>query len=232
MSFDPNPARRPPPPAAAAAIPRKRVPHPNEVSPVDPPPPRDYFTGRTSSKPPHRELLREDRPASARSDSTERDQSLPLNSSGQAKSSPHIAYQEKSRTQKRMASGQSTPATSASPAIGGAQDRPERPKPQTLDTSSFTLSRGDGFKLQEVPKTKKTSSRGELGKENKSPSLVSPIDNDDKEHELDRTQSHHSRVSTRSTILGGKKDTPPLTLLRFHDSQTGQRVAIRSLRPH
>lgn len=239
MSFDPNPARRPPP---AAAIPRKRVPHPNEVSPVDPPPPRDYFTGRTSSKPPHRELLREDRPASARSDSTEREAILLPNSAGQAKSSPHIAYQEKSRTQKRLASGQSTPASSASPAIGGAQDRPERPKPQTLDTSSFTLGRGDGFKLQEVPKTKKTSSRGELNKENKSPSLVSPIDHEDKEHALDRTVTA-SPVSAESPQSGinpfddprrkeGHPSAHAPAAARFPDRPArGDSLAASSLKP-
>ena len=238
MSFDPNPARRPPP----AAIPRKRVPHPNEVSPVDPPPPRDYFTGRTSSKPPHRELLREDRPASARSDSTERDPGLPLNSAGQAKASPHIAYQEKSRTQKRMASGQNTPASSASPAVGGAQDRPERPKPQTLDTSSFTLGRGDGFKLQEVPKTKKSSSRSELGKENKSPSLVSPIDHDDKDNALDRTVTA-SPVSAESPQSGinpfddprrkeGQPSAQAPALSRFPDRPArGDSLAASSLKP-
>jgi hypothetical protein len=90
MAFDPNPARRP------SIIPRKRVPQANEVSPIDPPPPRDYFTGRPPSKA-HRDVLRDDRPSSSRSASTERESSLAPQSAGQPKASPHIAYQEKGR---------------------------------------------------------------------------------------------------------------------------------------
>ncbi|KAM0724201.1 hypothetical protein Q7P37_000083 [Cladosporium fusiforme] len=180
MAFDPNPAPRP------SVIPRKRVPQMNDMSPAEPPPPRDYFSGRTSSKA-HRDVLRDERPSSSRSVSTERDHNFAPQSAGQSKASPHIAYQEKGRPQKRLTSGQTTPASTASPAVGGAQERPERPKPQTLDTSSFTLGRSDGFKLQEVPKTKKSGSRSDSGKENKSPSLVSPIEPD--ENELSRRQT-------------------------------------------
>jgi hypothetical protein len=197
MAFDPNPARRP------SVIPRKRVPAgANEVSPIEPPPPRDYFTGRPSSKA-HREVLRDDRPSSSRSVSTERELgNLAPQSAGHPKASPHIAYQEKGRATGRLASGQSTPASSGSPAVGGAQEKPERPKPRTLDTSSFTLGRGEGFKLQEVPKTKKSSSRSDVGKENKSPGLVSPIDAEDGRNELDRaiTASPVSAESPQSGI--------------------------------
>lgn len=235
MAFDPNPARRP------SIIPRKRVPQANEVSPIDPPPPRDYFTGRAPSKP-HREVLRDDRPSSSRSESTERESNLAPQSAGQPKASPHIAYQEKGRATKRLTSGQSTPASSASPAIGGAQERQERPKPQTLDTSSFTLGRGEGFKLQEVPKTKKSSSRSELGKENKSPSLVSPIDAEDRERELDRTVSK-SPVSAESPQSGvnpfddprrkeGHPSAQAPSLSRFPDRPArGDSLAASSLQP-
>jgi len=235
MAFDPNPARRP------SIIPRKRVPQANEVSPIDPPPPRDYFTGRPSSKA-HREVLRDDRPSSSRSVSTERESSLAPQSAGQPKASPHIAYQEKGRAPKRLTSGQSTPASSASPAIGGAQERPERPKMSTLDTSSFTLGRGEGFKLQEVPKTKKSSSRSDLGKENKSPSLVSPIDADDRDRELDRTVTK-SPVSAESPQSGvnpfddpRRKDGHPSaqapSLSRFPDRPArGDSLAASSIKP-
>lgn len=235
MAFDPNPARRP------SVIPRKRVPQPNEVSPIDPPPPRDYFTGRQPSKA-HREVLRDDRPSSSRSVSTEREPNLAPNSSGQAKASPHIAYQEKGRAPKRLTSGQSTPASSASPAVGGAQERPERPKPQTIDTSSFTLGRGEGFKLQEVPKTKKSSSRTDLGKENKSPSLVSPIDAEGKRNELDRTITA-SPVSAESPQSGinpfddprrkeGHPSAQAPSLARFPDRPArGDSLAASSLKP-
>jgi hypothetical protein len=235
MAFDPNPARRP------SIIPRKRVPQANEVSPIDPPPPRDYFTGRPPSKA-HRDVLRDDRPSSSRSASTERESSLAPQSAGQPKASPHIAYQEKGRAPMRLASGQSTPASSASPAIGGAQERPERPKMSTLDTSSFTLGRGEGFKLQEVPKTKKASSRSDLGKENKSPSLVSPIDAEDRDHEMNRTLTK-SPVSAESPQSGvnpfddprrkeGHPSAQAPSLSRFPDRPArGDSLAASSLKP-
>lgn len=236
MAFDPNPARRP------SVIPRKRVPQANEVSPIDPPPPRDYFTGRPPSKA-HRDVLREDRPSSSRSESTEREPNMPPQSAGQPKASPHIAYQEKGRAPKRLTSGQSTPASSASPAIGGAQEKPERPKMTTLDTSSFTLGRSEGFKLQEVPKDKKSSSRTDLGKENKSPSLVSPIDAEDKSRELDRTLSK-SPVSAESPQSGvnpfddprrkeGHPSAQAASLSRFPDRPArGDSLAASSIKPN
>lgn len=234
MAFDPNPAPRP------SVIPRKRVPNPNDASPAEPPPPRDYFTGRTTSKP-HRDVLREDRPSSSRSVSTEREGSHAPQLSSQAKGSPHIAYQEKGRPQKRVTSGQNTPLSSASPAVGGAQqERPERPKMQTLDTSSYTLGRNEGFKLQDVPKTKK--SRSDSSKENKSPSLVSPIDADDKDRHLDRTISA-SPVSAESPQSGinpfddprrkeGHPSAQAPALSRFPDRPArGDSLAASSLKP-
>lgn len=235
MAFDPNP-RRP------SVIPRKRVPQANDVSPIEPPPPRDYFTGRQPSKA-HRDVLRDDRPSSSRSVSTERESNFASQSASQSKASPHIAYQEKGRApSRRVTSGQNTPASSASPAVGGAQERAERPKMQTLDTSSFTLGRGDGFKLQEVPKTKKSSSRTDLGKENKSPNLVSPIDAEDGQHELDRTVSK-SPVSAESPQSGinpfddpRRKEAHPSaqapSLARFPDRPArGDSLAASSLKP-
>lgn len=173
MAFDPNPVTHPPPPIA-----RKQVPRPQESSPPaqdQGKAARDYFSGRLSAKSAHRDGLREERPASSRSVSTERE---PERRIDQPKSSPHILYQEKGRQiKKRETSGQTTPASAAaSPAMaGGADGRMSRPKPQHLDTGSFTLTHNEGFKLQEVPKARKMSSRSSPNAENRSPGPVSPM---------------------------------------------------------
>ncbi|GAB7359051.1 hypothetical protein MBLNU230_g5123t1 [Neophaeotheca triangularis] len=154
MAYDPNPAPGPPPGLPA----RKRVPAPVNPSPPaqqDGRPPRDYFSGRLGAKAASRDRSRDEhRPSSAQSSSTERDPA------SQAKASPHIAYQEKGRVKKRETSGYNTPASQAqSPSIASQQEKLDRPKPQHLDTGSYTLHRNEGFKLQEVPKSKKASSR-------------------------------------------------------------------------
>lgn len=198
MAFDPNPA-----PPRLPPISRKRVPQAANPSPpvvVDSPPPRDYFAGRTASKP-HRDALREGRPSSSRSVSTERDPTMTPQAAGQPKASPHIAYQEKGRMQKRATSGQSTPANQTqSPTVAGAQEKVERPKPQTLNTGSFTLGHGgEGFKLQDVPKSKRAGSRSSSSKENKSPVMVSPVEGEKAERALSASpvsaDSPHSGVN-------------------------------------
>ncbi|RMY82590.1 hypothetical protein D0862_11959 [Hortaea werneckii] len=175
MTFDPNPA-----PAPAPGISRKpvsRAPDPSPPTQRDSRPPKDYFFGgRLSARPPARDALRDERPSSSRSVSTERDRET-NRASTQAKSSPHILYQEKGRQRKHQ-SGTTTPASgsaTASPATATGQDgRLERPKPQHLDTSSFTLQPNEGFKLQDVPKTKKAGSRS--SSKAKSSPVVSPVD--------------------------------------------------------
>lgn len=196
MAYDPNPG----PPSGVARKPISR-PQDSSSSPVqtDTRPPKDYFSGsRLSARPPPRDALHDERSASSRSVSTERDHETPRTAK-QSKTSPHIFYQEKGRQPKAQAVGQSqgTPApgsAAASPAAAAGQNgRVERPKPQHLDTNSFTLSRNEGFKLQDVPKTKKAGSRS--SSRAKSPMLVSPVDASAKEERSDRNVSPLSEDS-------------------------------------
>ncbi|KAK3670808.1 Rho-type gtpase-activating protein [Recurvomyces mirabilis] len=179
MAFDPTLAPGPPP--TTSSIARKQVPQNTDR----PSPPvltenrltRDYFTGRQSGKSASRDAREDARSRSpARSVSTERE---PDRKVADAKQSPHIFFQEKGRSTKRQASGTNTPAsTAASPAVAaGADGRVERPKPQHLDTGSFTLGHGEGFKLQEVPKNRKGSDRSvSKGEDGRSPVGISPVD--------------------------------------------------------
>ena len=190
MQFDPNPAPGPPP------VSRKEVPRSLDVSPpvqVESRS-RDYFS-RLGAKPPGMDVLREEqRPGSSRSVSAERG----LERTGsQAKSSPHILYQEKGRHKKRETSGNNTPASGsavASPALSNVQERGDRAIPQQLDTGSRTSSQNEGFKLQEVPKSKKDRSRSGSKVDTKSPSLVSasnvsPVDALAKDERADKIMS-------------------------------------------
>ncbi|TKA74628.1 hypothetical protein B0A55_05959 [Friedmanniomyces simplex] len=176
MAYDPTPAPGPPPTIARKQVPRQDLSPPAQVENR---PTKDYFSGRLSAKSLHKDTLRdEQRPASSRSVSTERE---PERRNDVPKASPHIFYQEKGRsTRKRDTSGPGTPASAtaaASPTVATAADgRMERPKPQHLDTGSYTLGHGDGFKLQEVPKTKKGSSRSASKADEKSPVTVSPVE--------------------------------------------------------
>lgn len=170
MAFDPNPVAAPP------SIQRKEVPR------VDPSPlaqndsrSRDYFGGSQQS---HRDMLREERPGSARDASAER---RPNQSNNQVKPSPHIWYQEKGRQRKREGSGSNTPAsgsTGASPSLANVPEKNERTIPQQLDASSGTPSQSEGFKLQDVPKAKKERSRSGSKVEGRSPSNVSALETD------------------------------------------------------
>ncbi|KAF2771978.1 RhoGAP-domain-containing protein [Teratosphaeria nubilosa] len=199
MAFDPTPVSAPP-----QAVPRKQVPQSQELSPPENRPPRDYFsTARPSAKASsQRETLREEqqRPDSSRSVSTERERG-PERTPHEPKSSPHILYQDKARQQKkRSPSGQTTPqsaSTTTSPINSADRDgKQQRPWPQQLDTSSYTLSQSEGFKLQEAPKTRKPS-RGSPKIETKSP--VSPIQS--KTRDADKAASN-SPVSLDSPGSG------------------------------
>lgn len=113
---------------------------------------RDYFNGgKPGTTTSHRELLRESRSASSRSSSVER--------RSKSTSSPHIAFQEKSRGPQsgdRMDNvrRKDTGSAHASPNVGH-----ERPRPHHSNSASTAGSLGEGFKLQEVPKDKKAGGR-------------------------------------------------------------------------
>ncbi|KAK5131030.1 hypothetical protein LTR08_001380 [Meristemomyces frigidus] len=189
MAFDPTQPPGPPP-----SIARKQVPRAQSLSPpeIENRPPKDYFTGRLSAKAAQRDAAREDgRPVSiARSVSTERET---LRAVSQPKSSPHILFQDKGRN-RRQTSGSTTPVSAsatASPATNSAtESRLERPKPQHLDTGSFTLGHNDGFKLQEVPPSRRAGSRSSSKANAKSPILVSPIEPMTKELRSQRSHGH------------------------------------------
>ena len=171
MAFDPNPVAPPP------AIQRKEIPRVADVSPPaqDEKRNRDYFGGQSS----HRDVLREERPGSSRDASAERQ---PDRSGNQAKPSPHIWHQEKGRPQKkRETSGNNTPSSGsalASPLLGSVPETGDRSIPQQLHSGSGTPSQSEGFKLQEVPKSKKERSRSGSKAEERSPSNVSPLGTD------------------------------------------------------
>nr|OQO13830.1 hypothetical protein B0A51_17292 [Rachicladosporium sp. CCFEE 5018]OQO17202.1 hypothetical protein B0A51_15167 [Rachicladosporium sp. CCFEE 5018] len=244
MAFDPAPAPRPP------QIARKKLPQSSDLSQqiaLDSPPPRDYFAGRSASKP-HRDALREDRSVSSRSASTERDPSHAA-TLGSTKPSPHIAYQDKSRAHKKVTSnsGQSTPGALStaqhSPSFAGATDRTERPKAQTLNTGSYTLGPGEGFKLQEVPKEKRAASRSSSSKENRSPVIVSPVDAAEKGNDRLEPTVTASPVSTDSPQSGvnpfddprrreGPPSAAPPAPPKFQERPTrGDSLATGQLKP-
>lgn len=161
MAFDPNPVAPPP-------IARKAVPRPSGSSPSanDGRPPPDYFTRAPKSA--AREVRREE--DRTRSVSTERE---PEKSIPSSKQSPHIFSQDKGRPRKRETSGNNTPQSSsatASPLVANVQDKT---KTQQVETGSVPINQNEGFRLQEVPKSKKASSRS--NSKHESPSLVSPM---------------------------------------------------------
>ncbi|OMP82117.1 putative Rho-type GTPase-activating protein 4 [Diplodia seriata] len=108
---------------------------------------RDYFNGGKPGTTSHRELLKESR-GSSRSSSQER--------RSKSTSSPHIAFQEKGRamsgdrvdTMRRR----DVPSANSSPSAGN-----DRPRAQHSTSASTAGSLGEGFKLQEVPKDRKTT---------------------------------------------------------------------------
>ncbi|PNS16966.1 hypothetical protein CAC42_4930 [Sphaceloma murrayae] len=141
MAFDPNPSTG----VASQASRRSdridnETPRAKEVSSQ-----RDYFNPRTASKTSHRELLREG-PAS-RSASSEREKPT----------SPHITQQDKGRSGQRKKEGgeDSNLSTTNTPQIN------QRPQLQQTNTTSYTLTQSDGFKLQDAPRTRKGSVRSD-----------------------------------------------------------------------
>ncbi|KAF2817293.1 RhoGAP-domain-containing protein [Mytilinidion resinicola] len=119
---------------------------------------RDYFNRPSNTS--HRDMLKENRPGSSRSASTERDR--PSAKPSPAAASPHIAYQEKGRATsdnlvesvRKRKEPMPPPSSTASPIIGNDRSRTQMASPQTASSSQ-----SDAFKLQEVPKNKKTASR-------------------------------------------------------------------------
>ncbi|OJD29158.1 uncharacterized protein BKCO1_900003 [Diplodia corticola] len=108
---------------------------------------RDYFNGGKPGTTSHRELLKESR-GSSRSSSQER--------RSKSTSSPHIAFQEKGRAMSGdrvdTVRRREVPSANSSPSVGN-----ERPRPQHSTSASTAGSLGEGFKLQEVPKDRKTT---------------------------------------------------------------------------
>ncbi|KAK3721748.1 Rho-type gtpase-activating protein [Vermiconidia calcicola] len=201
MAFDPNPVAAPPP------VSRREIPRA-----IDQSPParndnrsRDYF-GSISSKTTARDVLREQqRPVSLRSVSTERE---PVRQLDSTKASPHIMYQAKGRDKK--VSGSNTPAsgsTVASPAITQPQDRTDRAKQQQTENGSLPVNKNEGFRLQEVPKSRRAGSRTSSKHEGRSPALdspatLSPIDSSLKDERNDKPSSNSpiSQHSANSSV--------------------------------
>ncbi|KAJ9619227.1 Rho-type gtpase-activating protein [Taxawa tesnikishii (nom. ined.)] len=210
MTFDPNPAPGPPPLSARRLQAMQEVVTPRVTEQN---PPRDYFTGRTPSGT-HREFLREERPSSSRSASAERD-----GLSTKATSS-HIADMQKGRqpAKKRDISGGNTPASGSaltSPAMGATTEKQERPKPTHLSSASFTLAPSENFKLQEAPKSRKTS-RGS-GRDGRSPTFDSPL------HVLQQTQLLEPQ--SPKSISPVSVDTPGSGINPFDDPKLGDATA-------
>ncbi|KAK8187806.1 uncharacterized protein BKA78DRAFT_171131 [Phyllosticta capitalensis] len=105
--------------------------------------PRDYFNGGKpgSSTSSHRDALREHHATSSRSSSIER--------RNKSTSSPHIAFQERSRG---PSDGIRRKEVGTAAVTSG-----ERVRAQTSSATSNAPSLGEGFKLQEVPKDRKVS---------------------------------------------------------------------------
>ncbi|KAI5367944.1 Putative Rho GTPase activation protein [Septoria linicola] len=217
MAFDPTPIQAPP--QSQAPIARKQLPRASdELSP--PPaqqkenqPPRDYFggNGRLSAKPSSREPSQEHRPgtgnASSRSVSTERETDRDRSAS-QSKPSPHILYQEKGRNRKRDTSGSNTPVNSSATASPVATAPPERvgtkPQPHPLATDQKSLSNQaspqDGFRLGDVPVSKRADSRKNSRTGNISPAVISPVERNSRDGDPGKPVSPISVASQNSGI--------------------------------
>jgi len=154
MAFDPSPAPGIPPQSQRRS--EKR-----ETDQLDK---RDYFNrqGKTSA----RGLLRENQSRS-RDATPERDASL----GAQKPASPHIASLSRDKSamkRKDATSGASTPMSGSAATSPSAHTTAERPRLPQTNTTSFTLGNAEGFKLQDAPKTRKNSIKG-----NRTPELRS-----------------------------------------------------------
>ncbi|KAF2205737.1 RhoGAP-domain-containing protein [Delitschia confertaspora ATCC 74209] len=157
FALDPNPAPGPSPLGKSqkhneAAVERNQS--------IESKPMRDYFNRPGGN---HRDMLKENR---SRSASTDRDRQSKTNPS-----SPHIAYQEKGRQQSDNfadALRKRNESIHDSPSVGN-----DRSRSQHANSSSASNST-EAFKLQDVPKSKKASSRRGSKSEARSPAQGSP----------------------------------------------------------
>ncbi|KAF2456128.1 hypothetical protein BDY21DRAFT_288458 [Lineolata rhizophorae] len=175
LAFDPNPAPGPSPLSRTdmAVDSASEFSSPPVTKSDSRPSTRDYFSS-SRQQTSHRDALREPRAAS-RSSSAEsgRRRPEPKNSVGAA-ASPHIAYQEKGRRPSNDLAGnlrrqkESVTPSASITSPGSDQVRSQH-------ASSPSASQGsNGFKLQEVPQSRKMGSRRSSKSENRSPSVTSP----------------------------------------------------------
>ncbi|KAF2089572.1 RhoGAP-domain-containing protein [Saccharata proteae CBS 121410] len=159
---------------------------------------RDYFTGASgrlaSTSSSHRELLKDSEASSSRSSSRER--------RSKAASSPHIAYQEKGR----QPSAERIDRSRREPSPAVSHDR--QPPIQHVSSPSAGPALGEGFKLQEVPKTKKSSSRRGSRSEVRSLDEVRSSRELPRRNEVSRSESSQitSPVSTNSSYTPTSQD--------------------------
>ncbi|KAF2154235.1 RhoGAP-domain-containing protein [Myriangium duriaei CBS 260.36] len=154
MAFDPTP------PALTTRSPRRSdhgESHIREVSNH-----RDYFNARGSSKANHRDYLRE---APSRSNSSERE-------AAHKSGSPHLSVQDKQRRETRRKETPEVSSKKASPQ-GSGSDTTHRPQLQHADSSGYGLGLGEGFRLQDAPRTRK----GSLRSDDQDPQPSSFLDN-------------------------------------------------------
>ncbi|KAF2837238.1 RhoGAP-domain-containing protein [Patellaria atrata CBS 101060] len=189
---------------------------------TDAKPSRDYFNnGRLPSGSSHRDMLKEPRPGSSRSNSTERFDKDRQQQLAKSPASPHIAYQEKGRQasgelldsvlkRKDLPSG----SNKASPAIGQ-----EKPRSQHASSPSINqTANSDSFKLQDVPKLKRTSSR--RGSNGRPPALGDTPQID----VLGRAKSPADRSYSATPSPEYAQSPPPQDLRRRDESYSSTKV--------
>ncbi|KAK4990972.1 Rho-type gtpase-activating protein [Elasticomyces elasticus] len=177
MTFNPDPAPGPPPMSKNRKL-QQDFGDAETPKTVDNKGPRDYFSGRVPSRSVQRDTVMKEQLTEERKSMTDIRENDGIQQVNKQSSSPHIAYQEKGRQpiKRKDVSGGSTPATTSaavSPVMGTTSEKLDRPRAQHSDTQSFTLGHGEPFKLQEVPKTKRSASRRSSKNGNKSPTLGS-----------------------------------------------------------
>lgn len=190
LALDPNPAPGPSPFVDSRKYQEEAVKRGGAREQDNKQPTMDYFGNARNAQPTnHRDVLREDRASSSRSNSTERDRQQ------KATSSPHIAYQEKGRQpssdlmesiRKRKEPG-APASTGTSPVTGMDRQRVQHATSPSPDASNHS----ENFKLQEAPRPKKSGSRKGSRTEDKSPSQASSS-----QDMLDSQRSPSSDAST------------------------------------
>ncbi|KAF2136777.1 uncharacterized protein K452DRAFT_312890 [Aplosporella prunicola CBS 121167] len=188
FALDPNPAPGPSPLADSRAYDNGRGEQ------------RDYFNGGKPGTA-HRDLLKD---SASRSSSTER--------RSKSTSSPHIAYQDRGRvpSSERISRRETTSSANASPQIGS--DRPTRPAHSNSTPAPPSL--GEGFKLQEVPKSKKNGSRSTSNADVRSPdghslssAITSPV-SDVSNYTPGSQDYERGDMHPLATPFGGKVERP------------------------